>query len=195
MEPRSSGIDMDIEKVKAFLAEKENRISRMKEEELRDIIEFSNSRLSVLKSRMNRDVEMVEQLFEKLDTSYKRYKEQSEYAFLVESGFYMSRIYTGFERMFKNIATAFENTVDGMKSLLDRMALDIENIRPAVISDNCRRHLDELRTFRHFFRHTYDMDLEDEKFSVVANAAGQLKASFTKDIQLFLQFIDRLLEE
>lgn len=156
------------------------------------------SKFALLKSEILRDMEKLERLFEKFSSSYDRYQRQKEYAFLVEAAFYINQLYTGFERIFRNIATSFENSIDEKawhKSLLDRMIIGIENIRPAVISEPNYRYLDELRAFRHFFRHTYDFDLEDEKFAIVASKAKELKKSYQKDIESIIQFIDDLLKE
>lgn len=70
----------------------------------------------------------------------------------------------------------------------------MENIRPPVISETTHRCLNELRAFRHFFRHTYDYDLEDEKFSIVASKTKELKKTSKPDLEKFLQFIDQLLK-
>ena len=156
------------------------------------------SKLAVLKSELLRDMEKLEGLFDKFDTSYKKYKQQKEYAHLVESAFYVNQFYTGFERIFQNVADAFENTIDEKswhKSLLERMALDIENIRPPVISESNHRYLNELRSFRHFFRHLYDFDLEDEKFAIVAAKARELKKTYRADLEKFLGFINDLLKD
>ncbi len=186
------------------------------------------SDLAILKSEILRDMEKLEHLFEKFASSFDKYKARKEYAFLVESAFYVNQVYTGFERIFQNIAAffintfqklakkqtfssfpglsdfrrkslmgwgrrpLFENNVDEKswhKSLLDRTVLDIENIRPPVISESNYRHLDELRAFRHFFRHTYDFDLEEEKFSIVASKARELRKGYKADLEKFLQFI------
>ena len=156
------------------------------------------NKLAVLKSEILRDAEKLERLFKKFDSSYKRYKQQKEYAYLVESAFYVNRIYTGFERIFSNIAESFENTINEKywhKSLLDRMGIGIENIRPALISETNHKYLNELRVFRHFFRHTYDFDLEEEKFAIVAAGAWELKKNFKTDIENFLRFINELLKD
>ena len=158
---------------------------------------MKNSRVAVLKSEILKDTEKMERLFEKFETSYKRYLQEKEYAYLVESAFYVNRMYTGFERMFRNVAESFENTIDDKawhKSLLDRMSIGIENIRPALISETSHKHLNELRAFRHFFRHTYDFDLEEEKFAIVASGTRELKKSINTDIQNFLGFVNQLLK-
>jgi HepT-like protein len=157
-----------------------------------------NSKISILKSEILRDKSKLDRLTEKFTVAYKRFQKEKEYAFLVESAFYVNRLYTGFERMFKIIASAFENTIDQTswhRSLLDRMVLDIEDIRPAVLSEDSHRQLNELRAFRHFFRHTYELDLDAEKFSIVASSTHKLKDYFEIDIQHFLEFLDKLLKK
>lgn len=156
------------------------------------------NKLAILKSEILRDLDKLERLFEKFESAYTRYQKQNEYAYMVEAAFHINHIYTGCERMFNHIATAFENNIDDSawhKSLLDRMVLNIENIRPAVIAESTFHHLNELRAFRHFFRHAYDIDLEDKKFAIVVSASTELKKEFHKDIHRFLQFIDQLLED
>lgn len=156
------------------------------------------SKLALLKSEIRRDSDKLVRLYEKFNSSYSRFKQQKEYAFLVESAFYVNQIYTGFERMFRNVAESFENSIDEKswhKSLLDRMAIGIDNIRPALISETSHKYLNELRAFRHFFRHTYDFDLDDEKFAIVAAGALALKKSFNPDIENFLRFIDKMLTD
>jgi hypothetical protein len=156
------------------------------------------NKLLVLKSEILQDLGKLDRLFERFETSYDRYSQRKEYSILVESAFYVNRLYTGFERIFQNIAAVFENTIEKSswhKSLLDRIAIPIENIRPAVISKDNYGPLNELRAFRHFFRHTYDFDLEDEKFAIVASKTRELKKTYKKDTEKFLRFIDDLLED
>jgi hypothetical protein len=151
----------------------------------------------VLKSDIQRDIGKLESIFSKFHTSYSRFTHEKIYAYLVESAFHVNQIYTGFERMFKNIATAFENSIDetsGHKSLLDRMIIGINGIRPTVISEAGYNYLNELRAFRHFFRHAYDFDLEAEKFAIVASKTIALEKIYKNDIQTFTTFIDELIK-
>ena len=155
-------------------------------------------KLTILKSELLRDLDKLECLFEKFTASYQKYKQQKEHAFLVESGFYVNQIYTGFERMFRKVTDSFENTIDEKswhKSLLDRMILELAEIRPAVISETNHRYLNELRAFRHFFRHTYDFDLDEEKFSIVAAKTRELEKTYRADLENFLQYINDFLKE
>ncbi|MEW6447350.1 MAG: hypothetical protein AB1426_04575 [Bacillota bacterium] len=134
-------------------------------------------------------------LYEKLDQSWQRYQATNDYSYLVETAFYLNQLYTGYEKIFHEVAEVFENTVDSLrwhKSLLERMRLAIEGLRPALISDGTFRCLNELRAFRHFFRHGYDTDLEPEKIELVVRKALRLKDLWDSDCLSFTAFLREL---
>ena len=154
-------------------------------------------RIAILKSEITNDQKKMSRLFSKFEDSYNEFLRSNEYSRLVESAFHVSQLYSGMENIFKNIAKTFENNIEQdywHKSLLERMCLDIQDIRPALISEGSFKYLNELRAFRHFFRHAYDIDVDKEKFKIVADGVIALKASFEKDIKKFLSFLDMLLK-
>ena len=55
------------------------------------------------------------------------------------------------------------------RELLQRMHLDIPGIRPRLLHTPGYQLLNELRGFRHIFRHAYDYELDEVRL-------GQLKA-------------------
>ena len=55
------------------------------------------------------------------------------------------------------------------------MREDIEGIGPALLSEESFLLLDELRAFRHFFRHAYASRLESEKVRIVLNKTMRLR--------------------
>jgi len=71
----------------------------------------------------------------------------------------LHNFYTGCERIFKLIAADVNDFVpdssDWHKRLLTQVALDIEGVRPAIISSQVRKGLDELLAFRHLVRSIY----------------------------------------
>jgi hypothetical protein len=100
----------------------------------------------------------------------------------------VNQLYTGFENISKNIAKSFENKIDQdfwHKSLLERMRLDIQDIRPALISEESFQYLNELRAFRHFFNHAYCVDIDKEKFKILADRAYKIKDLFDEKIKNF----------
>ncbi len=153
-------------------------------------------RIAILKSEIENDYHRIRRVFDRFENSYNEFSGSDEYSKLVEAAFYVSRLHTGFENIFKNIAKAFENNIEQdywHKSLLERMLLNIQDIRPAVISEESYKCLNELRAFRHFFRHAYDTDIEKDKFGIVADRVYKLRDSFKNDLEKFLHFLDSLI--
>lgn len=91
-------------------------------------------------------------------------------------------MYNSFEVYFLRIAKFFENNVDQQawhRDLLDRMTLDIPDIRPALITDRAvAERIDELRRFRHLYRNLYKTRLKAVKLRIVHEAAEGIVEDF-----------------
>lgn len=101
----------------------------------------------------------------------------------------LHNLYGAYEQLFEEVARSFENQVDGERyhiDLLRRMKLEIEGIRPALLSEQSFALLDELRRFRHFFRHAYSADLDPAKVEDLVGKAQQLRELFQQDTERFL---------
>ncbi|MGB9857741.1 MAG: hypothetical protein ACPLKX_06350 [Dictyoglomaceae bacterium] len=76
-------------------------------------------------------------------------------------------LYNAFEDLFSEISKSFENKIEDAsffhKELLRRMTLEIPGIRPKVLSKESFIILNELRGFRHIFRHAYTYEIIPEK--------------------------------
>lgn len=152
-------------------------------------------KIVILISEITEDFKRIERTFGKFEEAYHSYCSSKMYAHLVESGFYVNQLYSGCESIFKHIVKTFENSIEQdfwHKSLLDRMKLDLESIRPALLSEDTYHCLNELRMFRHFFRNAYYVDLQENKFSIVAEATIRLNGLFKRDIDRFIAFLQDL---
>ena len=82
-------------------------------------------------------------------------------------GYSLHNLYCAFEDFFKEIAKTFENQIEDPskyhRELLYRMSFEIPLIRPNFLSKESYGILDELRRFRHTFRHAYTYDLDSQK--------------------------------
>jgi len=110
-------------------------------------------------------------------------------------GYYLHNFYNACENIFLNIAKTFENNIDPQewhKCILKRMKLEIEDIRPAVISDPLHKALDDFRAFRHIFRHVYFYELDWEKEKIVADKFQYAVGQFNKEITQFIGFCKQL---
>lgn len=105
----------------------------------------------------------------------------------------LHNLYCAYEDMFKLIARFFENQIEDLsryhRDLLKRMTIKIEGIRPALLSQESFKILDELRGFRHVFRHAYSYGLDGERVIKLAEKTAKLKNSFQKDYFEFKEVI------
>ncbi|HAP32173.1 MAG TPA: hypothetical protein DCQ14_03860 [Firmicutes bacterium] len=107
----------------------------------------------------------------------------------VSLAYKLHNLYSAYENMFKLVAGFFENQIEDFGSyhlsLLKRMLLAIEGIRPAMLTEDTYRILDELRGFRHVFRHAYSYQLDAERIVRLADKSVRLKQIFSGDFEDF----------
>jgi len=72
------------------------------------------------------------------------------------------------------------------------MTLKIEGIRPPVISKATYTLLNELRKFRHIFRHSYDYELRWERIDSLWKEYREDKKHLLKDMEEIKSIIRRL---
>ncbi|MEW5803099.1 MAG: hypothetical protein AB1847_13455 [bacterium] len=105
-------------------------------------------------------------------------------------GYQLHNLYCAFEDFFKIVARYFESQVKDIsrypKELLRRISLPVEGVRPRLISEESYRELDDLRAFRHFFRHAYSYALRYEKVKIPMDSARRLQGFYKRDIAQFL---------
>jgi len=101
----------------------------------------------------------------------------------------LHNLYSAYEDLFKLVARFFENQIADISSyhteLLNRMRLQIEGVRPKLLSDESFMLLDELRGFRHVFRHAYSYKLDAERVIKLSQKTASLIVSFEKDFEKF----------
>lgn len=102
------------------------------------------------------------------------------------------------ERIFKKIAielnSGYGESEKWYKSLLYKMTISIEGIRPRVISDELAADLDEFLAFRHLFRNIYGFELKGGRIDYLAEKFEDVAAKFGKEIRDFLDLLGSELE-
>ncbi|HID93074.1 MAG TPA: hypothetical protein EYP60_03155 [bacterium (Candidatus Stahlbacteria)] len=148
-----------------------------------------------LKARVKAGIEAIEEIFEKLE---KLKGKKTEYE-VISAGYYLHNLYCAFEDIFESVSAIFGNQVEDElqwhRELLLRMKLDIKGLRPRLISAEVYKILDELRRFRHIFRHAYEYELDPEKIEVVLQKIPRLKNSYRKDMEKFIDFLDKVVQQ
>lgn len=144
-------------------------------------------RLAILKSEMHAQVSEIEDIYNKLEDRRKKRGKAG-----IESiGYQLHNLYCAFEDLFKIVAESFENHIQDKTKyhmeLLRRMTVSIEGVRPSLLSRESYMMLDNLRSFRHFFRHAYSYELDARKVRIVLDDADNLRKIFKRDVEIFLE--------
>lgn len=104
--------------------------------------------------------------------------------------------YGSLEAILERVARAFEGSLpDGAEwhqALLDSMALEIESIRPRVLSRPALERARQLLAFRHFFRHAYATPLDASRLGDLRRVALELAPLLRTDLDGFDQFLTDL---
>lgn len=80
-------------------------------------------------------------------------------------------------------------------ALLENMALDIEGVRPRVLSDESLRLLRGLLAFRHFFRHAYAVSLEAPRLEALRTDMLALRLPLERDLDALDVYLTRVAGE
>lgn len=144
-------------------------------------------RLALLRAEIQRQAAEIDKIYMKIEER----KQGHDPASLESLGYQLHNLYCAFEDLLKIVAAFFENQVADESryhaELLRRMSLVVEGVRPAFISEKTYRLLDNLRSFRHFFRHAYAYELDERKLGIVLEDALRLKELYPQDIRSFLE--------
>jgi len=106
--------------------------------------------------------------------------------------------YTCTETLFLRISRFFENSLQKEKwhsDLLHKMTLNIEGIRPTVISEQTYMNLLELMKFRHFKRYYFEFEYDWDRLDFLLKKYEQVKPLLRDDLQLFVKFLRELIVE
>jgi len=152
--------------------------------------------IPVLVAEIKDELSNLEILAQKLSSQVNRTNEEE----IAESAaLRLHNFYTGCERIFKLIASevngAVPHELDWHKRLLAQAAIEIDGIRPLVISTKTRKKLEELLRFRHIVRNIYGFELESERIEALIALTIRLYPRLTKEINNFMAFLMGIYKE
>ena len=113
-------------------------------------------------------------------------------------GYTIHNLYSLLENYALRIAKTFENQLESTSwhsDLVRRMTLEIRGVRPAVWDRSLARHVDELRRFRHAFRHIYDTPLDPDKLAIAQKHVQPAIEGVQTTHAVFLEKLDLLVEQ
>ena len=104
----------------------------------------------------------------------------ADYPGCAGAAYALHNLYNALENSFEQISRTFENHVvdrdQWHRELMLKMFLAIPGVRPQVLPDSARPILNELRGFRHVFRHSYDFKLDPVRLNALTERSRAEKA-------------------
>ncbi len=105
----------------------------------------------------------------------------------------LHNFYTGCERIFTRISEELNGGLprshDWHVRLLRKMTLDIEGIRPAVLTRETASLLDEYRAFRHIVRNIYGFELRMSRMAPLLDNFREALNAVRSDTEAFVGFL------
>lgn len=114
------------------------------------------------------------------------------------AGSILHDFYTGLEKIFRLIAVEIDGNMpsgeEWHKRLLDRMAIEVEDVRPPVIDDSLKGQLSEYLRFRHLFRHIYGFELNWERCRPLVRKLPEINREISESLDKFEDFLREINE-
>lgn len=102
--------------------------------------------------------------------------------------------YSGLERIFEAVAREIDGTfgrsAEWHRELLQAVSVDRPGKRPALISEESYRWLEEYRSFRHLFRHLYTHHIDPARIFKLMDGLETDWKRVRRDLLLFKAFLE-----
>ncbi len=108
----------------------------------------------------------------------------------------ITNYYTCIETLFLRISKFFENNLDKEqwhRSLLEKMTLEIKDVRPKIICESVYHGLLELLKFRHFSRYYFELDYDWDNLRFLLKKFNDIHVQVRTDLSEFDCFLNTLL--
>lgn len=152
---------------------------------------MKKEKIAVLLGYFEEQLKIINNLYKELKDAEFVNKKDAVYV-----GFLMHNLYSALKELMEEVAKTFENTIEDVskyhRKLLKRMLINVYKIRPALWSEETFKFLDELRGFRHIFRHAYGYDLDQEKVITLRNKILYSWNMVERDLKRFKNFLESL---
>lgn len=151
-----------------------------------------------LVSELNNDAEILEELMEKYTLLNKKLMQIKPDEFDWSSlGYAIHNLYNLLENYFLRISKFFENDLDQSswhRELVNRMTIEIIDVRPRLFNRDLANKINELRAFRHVFRYIYQSRLDVEKLQNLNHRIPGIINEFKQSHKLFIERLYKIIE-
>ncbi len=158
---------------------------------------MTNKDIKIIQARINEELENITQLLKEL----KRKNLFDEQTGLTDENFFLRAVgsilhdyYVAVENILKVICSELDEKLpEGSNwhmELLKQAALDIPEIRPAIISKKTMVKLDKYRAFRHVFRNVYGFNLDVKRINELLKELPETADLLSNDINRFHELLE-----
>jgi hypothetical protein len=155
---------------------------------------------AILKAEIIRDLEPIEKLQNEMNESLANFDFSTISDFNLRAiGSILHDFYTAIERIFRRISQNLDGELplgeNWHTQLLDRMTLNIPEVRIPVISKELKSQLHELLRFRHVFRNVYGYELKARKIEPLARKINKIAPICIKELNNFVDWLQSLMND
>jgi hypothetical protein len=147
-----------------------------------------------LTERIRQKLVELDQVVTRLSEAWQRAHRSGDNFYLDSVALNLHGFYSGLERIFERLAETLDGSLPKGKNwhraLLVQMSNEVTGIRPAVISQQTLKRLDEYRGFRHVVRNVYTFHFDEAKLEKLVMGAGDVFAQARAEIFAFVDFLD-----
>lgn len=153
-----------------------------------------NSKLSKLAQEIKLEISFLEISISRSSLGWQRYLESNDRLYLDSVALGLHNFYSGLERLFEKVAKVVDGSLPSGANwhqlVLEQMSLEIPQQRPALISEQSRKALEEYRGLRHVVRNVYAFQLEPEKLRLLVEAAPSVFTQIKAECLAFSSFLE-----
>lgn len=149
----------------------------------------------ILAGRIRKELDDIKRLVARANRAIKTARKNPRDAdlYIDSASLNMHDVYSGFERIFKQIAATVDGNVptnaEWHRELLEQMGLDLPKVRPPVLTSYSIERLDEYLRFRHVVRNVYTFSFDPER---IGRLVKELEIVFDQVQPELLGFADFL---
>ncbi len=148
-----------------------------------------------LAHRIRQELIELEHVLARINEGWQRARRLSDDYYLDSVALNLHGFYSGLERVFALIAETIDGSLPQGENwhllLLQQMTEETPRVRPAVISKEISRRLNEYRGFRHVVRNVYTYEFDPSKVEKLVLSADDLFAQLRAELDAFASFLEQ----
>lgn len=153
-----------------------------------------SEKFSATAQRIREELVQIEKVVERTLRAWQFFQTSSDELYTDSVALNLHGFYNGLELLFEMIVTTIDETqLQGAKwhqTLLAQMLVEIPNLRPAVLSEDSRRILNNYRGFRHVVRHTYALQFDAEQLQPLVEKLPEVFTQVRSELLTFATFLE-----